>query len=65
MSKLADLVPARAVDYCERHPKIFVFATAALVAFSLYNLVDSIELYHKARELAGELQREASEALGG
>ncbi len=55
----------KVMDIVEAHPRISVAATAALVGFCLYNLVGSIELYHHAKMLAGELQRQASESLGG
>jgi len=62
---LGKLIPESVHGYVHEHPKVLVWGSAALVAFSLYNLVDSIGLYHKAKMIVGELQREASEALGG
>jgi hypothetical protein len=57
--------PERAVTYLREHPDLIVTAAVLLVGFNLYNLIESVGLYHKARQLVSDLQREASEALGG
>lgn len=57
--------PEKVTAWVREHPGVLVGATVILIGFNLMNLVEAIDLYHRARELLGEVQREASEALGG
>lgn len=59
------LLPGSLLDYVREHPKVLEVASIALIAFNLYNLMDSIGLYHRVKAAIAEMQRAASEALGG
>jgi hypothetical protein len=52
-------------DYARRHPKLVRFLTGALVTWAAVDLGAAIRLHIEASRLVGELQREASESLGG
>ena len=51
--------------YFAEHPRALVAVAVLLMGFSLYNLLGSVELYHRARGFADQVDRAASEALGG
>lgn len=48
-----------------RHPRLIRYVTGALVVWSAAELGAAIRLHVQARDLVGELQRQASESLGG
>lgn len=52
-------------QYARRHPRIVRWVTGALVVWAAADLGAAIRLHVAARRLVGELQREASESLGG
>jgi len=47
------------------HPKAVKGLCAAMVIFAAYNLCIAIDLSYKIRDVMGELQKAASEAMGG
>lgn len=51
--------------YFRRHPNALVLASMAGIAVTLFSLMEAIEVFHLARRLAGEIQAEVSEGLGG
>lgn len=55
----------RVSTFIHNNPRVLVGVTSALVVFSAAQLVSSIGLYLKSVDLCGEIQREASELLGG
>jgi hypothetical protein len=61
----SDLIPKSMVGYAERHPKVLLVAAIALVGLATYNLIEAVGIYQKAKRFIGELDRAASEALGG
>ena len=52
-------------DFARRHPKLVRFVTGALVTWSAVELGAAIRLHVQAARLVADLQREASESLGG
>lgn len=52
-------------DYVRRHPRLVRFLTGALVTWAAVDLLAAIRLHVQAARLVGDLQREASESLGG
>lgn len=52
-------------EFALKHPKALMCMTGALVAFSSWNLYRSVKLHVCAQGLVGDIQRAASEALGG
>lgn len=51
--------------YARRNPKLVRFITGALVAWAAADLLAAVRLHVEARRVVGELQRAASESLGG
>lgn len=52
-------------EFALKHPKALVCMTGALVAFNAWSLYDSVKLHLVAQGIVGDMQRAASEALGG
>jgi hypothetical protein len=52
-------------DFARRHPRLVRFLTGALVTWAAADLLAAVRLHVQAARLVGDLQREASESLGG
>jgi hypothetical protein len=52
-------------QFARRRPRLVRFVTGALVAWAAADLAAAIRLHVQAARLVGQLQREASEHLGG
>ena len=52
-------------EFARRHPKLIRFLTGALVTWAAVDLGAAIRLHVQAARLVADLQREASESLGG
>ena len=52
-------------EFTLKHPKALTCMTGALIAFNAWNLYKSVKLHVMAQGVVGEIQRAASEALGG
>ena len=52
-------------DTARRHPKLVRFLTGALVTWAAADLLAAVRLHVQAARLVADLQREASESLGG
>lgn len=52
-------------DYARRHPRLVRYATGALVTWAAADLLAAIRLHVQAARLVADLQRAASESLGG
>lgn len=67
--KIADSIPEPVIAYAYEHPRVLTIATAALVIITSALAMSAVQLdlracdFRKAR--LGEIQRAASEALGG
>lgn len=67
--KIADSIPEPAIAYVREHPRVLTAVTAALVIITMALAMSAAQLdaraidWRKAR--VGEIQRAASEALGG
>lgn len=53
------------MNWVREHPNVLVAAAAVGIGMSLLSLLESVDLYHQARQFVADLQRDASEALGG
>lgn len=67
--KIAAEVPESLVDYINGHPRVVYAVTVPLVAWCGYTLVRAVRLHAFAEQFVaerlGDVQRAASEALGG
>lgn len=52
-------------EWGQEHPEIVAFVAIGAVVYHLSAAYNAMELYRLARERIGDIQREASEALGG
>jgi hypothetical protein len=52
-------------QFARKHPKAFLAASGVIIGYSLFQLFEAVDFYHQARQLADELERQASESLGG
>lgn len=52
-------------EFALKHPKALTCITGLLVAFNAWSLYRSVKLHLMAQGVVGEIQRAASEALGG
>jgi hypothetical protein len=52
-------------EYARRHPTLVRFLTGALVTWAAIDLGAAIRIHVQAARLVADLQREASESLGG
>lgn len=52
-------------QFARRRPRLVRLVTGALVVWSAAELAAAVRLHVQAARLVGDLQREASESLGG
>lgn len=63
--RFADAIPDSVFAYVHEHPKTMYVLTVPLVVFCTYNLLRAVRLHAQVERYVAELQRAASEALGG
>jgi hypothetical protein len=52
-------------EFARRHPKLVRFLTGALVTWAAVDLGAAVRVHLQAARIVADLQREASESLGG
>ena len=67
--KIADSIPESVIAYVHEHPRVLTIATAALVIITSALAMSAVQIDLRANDFrrarVGEIQRAASEALGG
>jgi hypothetical protein len=67
--KITDAIPAPVMSYFNEHPRALCVVTGAMVVLSIALMLTADELDVRANQFRrmrlGEMQRAASEALGG
>lgn len=63
--QIADALPDSVIEYVHEHPRVVYVVTIPIVAFAVVNLVKAVRLHVAAEAFVGEVQKTASEALGG
>lgn len=62
---IADAIPDGVFEYVQRHPRVLTYITGTLVVVASVQLYKTARLHVQAKAFVVQMQKAASEALGG